>query len=324
MLALGIEGTAHTLGIGIVSEERILADIRKVYKPKEGIHPREAARFLAENMKEAITEALNEANISYDEIDVISFSKGPGLGPCLRTVATAARVLAMKYDKPIIGVNHCIAHIEIGNWLSKAKDPLVVYCSGANTQILKLRESRYRIFGETLDVGIGNMLDKFGRELGLEHPQGPKIEELAREGKNYIRLPYTVKGTDLSFSGLLTSAIQKYKSKRFAIEDICFSLQETAFAMITEVTERALAHLNAKEVLLTGGVGNNKRLQEMLKLMVSEHGAKFYIPEGYCSDNGVMIAVLGLLMFKHGYEDDIDATKVDPNFRPDSVDVFWR
>lgn len=353
MICLGIEGTAHTLGIGIVnSDNRVLADERRTYSPRAGIHPREAAQFIADNFKNALDSALEKSNLEFNHINLISFSQGPGLGPCLRTVATGARALSLHYKIPIIGVNHCIAHIEIGKITGKFHNPLVLYVSGGNTQILKLsetlsrssdnevvglseapprssdtfgvglRDKRYRIFGETLDIGIGNMLDKFGRSAGLKHPAGPRIEELAKNGKNYIELPYVVKGTDLSFSGVLTSAEQKLKAGA-GLEDLCFSLQETAFSTLTEVTERALAHLKAKELLLTGGVGNNERLQKMLGIMAKEHNAKFGFPKNYCSDNGVMIAILGLLMYNSGIRHCIEDTIIKQKFRSDDVEILW-
>lgn len=323
MLVLGIEGTAHTMGIGIVnSKNEVLADVRKTYVPAAGIHPREAAHFLGENIKPALDEAFNQANLKFKDIDMISFSQGPGLGPCLRTAATAARTLSLYHNIPLLGVNHCVAHIEIGKVLGNFKDPLALYVSGANTQITKLKESRYRVFGETLDIGIGNMLDKFGRETGMKHPAGPKVEELARKGKKYIEMPYVVKGTDLSFSGILTSAVEKYK-KGESLEDICYSLQETSFSMLCEVTERALAHLKANEVILIGGVGYNKRLQEMLSLVAEEHNAKFFTPVKYCGDNGVMIAMLGLLEHESGVRMKFEDTVVIPDQRTDDIDVIW-
>jgi universal protein Kae1 len=322
MITLGIEGTAHTLGVGIMNSGRdVLADVRRVYQPVKGIHPREASQFISENMRSAVDSALEAAGLDYRDMDLISFSQGPGMGPCLRTVATAARTLSLHYKIPILGVNHCVAHIEIGRVLCKLKDPLILYVSGGNTQILKLKDRYYRIFGETLDIGVGNMLDKFGRETGLEHPAGPKIEDLAERGGRYIELPYVVKGTDLSFSGLLTNAIDK--SRDSSLEDVCFSLQETAFAMLTEVTERALAHLKAGEVLLTGGVGNNLRLQEMLEAMSEEHKASFGVPKKYCSDNGVMIALLGLSMHESGIRQGIGDTEVKQRFRTDEVEIKW-
>ena len=323
MISLGLEGTAHTLGVGIVDEKKVLADRRAVYQPKQGIHPREASRFIADKMKETLDAALDDSHIRKEDVDLFTFSQGPGLGPCLRTVATAARALALHYRKPIMGVNHCIAHIEIGKLVCKKTNPLILYVSGGNTQILKLREGRYRIYGETLDIGVGNMLDKFGRTVGLKHPAGPKIEELARRGDRFIKMPYAVKGTDLSFSGILTNAEQKYRKKGYPLKDLCHSLQETSFSMLAEVTERALAHLKADELLLVGGVGNNKRLQAMLSIMSKEHGCSFGVPEKYCSDNGVMIAYTGLLMYNSGVRMEIKDTVARQRYRTDDVQVVW-
>ncbi|MFC2154500.1 bifunctional N(6)-L-threonylcarbamoyladenine synthase/serine/threonine protein kinase [Candidatus Altiarchaeota archaeon] len=324
MITLGIEGTAHTLGVGIVDGDKVLADAKSTYQPVGGgLHPRDAAQHMGDNMRDVLESALEQANISMEELDVVSFSQGPGMGPCLRTCATAARTLALHHRKPLVGVNHCVAHIQVGLVLGGLKDPLSLYVSGGNTQITKLEEGRHRVFGETLDVGVGNMLDKFGREVGLEHPAGPKIEKLARDGKEYIELPYVVKGTDLSFSGILTSSVQKYNKDKLPLEDVCFSLQETAFSMLCEVTERALAHLKAKEILLTGGVANNKRLQEMLSLVADEHKTKFYVPKGYCGDNGVMIAMLGEAMHKSGIETRIEDSIIDQGWRTDQVEITW-
>lgn len=324
MITLGLEGTAHTLGVGIIDGEYgILADVRMTYTPEEGgIHPREASHYMSGHMKEALDKALDKAGLSSKDIGLISFSQGPGLGPCLRTVATAARTLALHQKIPVIGVNHCIAHIEVGRVKTGFKDPLVVYASGANTQIIKLTEGRYRVFGETLDVGLGNMLDKFGRMTGIDHPAGPKIEKLALQGRKFIELPYTVKGTDLSFSGVLTAAAQKH-GKGERLEDVCHSLQETVFSMVTEVSERALAHLKAESVLLTGGVGNNKRLQQMLALMSEEHDADFGFPGGLLGDNAVMIAMLGLSMHNAGDRMRIEDTAVDTKQRADGIKVTW-
>lgn len=323
MITLGLEGTAHTLGVGVVDEKRILADRRATYQPRGGIHPREASRFIAEGMKKTLDAALDDAGITMGDIGLFTFSQGPGLGPCLRTVATAARALALHYRKPIMGVNHCIAHIEIGRLVCKKRNPLVLYVSGGNTQILRLREGRYRVYGETLDIGVGNMLDKFGRTVGLKHPAGPRIEEQAGKGDRLIELPYVVKGTDLSFSGILTNAEQKYRGGKYRLEDICYSLQETSFSMLAEVTERALAHLKADELLLVGGVGNNRRLQDMLSIMSRGHGCSFCVPEGYCSDNGVMIAYTGLLMYNSGVRMGMKDTVARQRYRTDEVDVLW-
>ncbi|AAL80296.1 UGMP family protein [Pyrococcus furiosus DSM 3638] len=324
MIALGIEGTAHTLGIGIVTENKVLANVFDTLKTeKGGIHPKEAAEHHAKLLKPLLRKALEEAGVSMEDIDVIAFSQGPGLGPALRVVATAARALAIKYNKPIVGVNHCIAHVEITKMFG-VKDPVGLYVSGGNTQVLALEGGRYRVFGETLDIGIGNALDVFARELGLGFPGGPKIEKLALKGEKYIELPYAVKGMDLSFSGLLTEAIRKYKSGKYRVEDLAYSFQETAFAALVEVTERALAHTEKEEVVLVGGVAANNRLREMLRIMAEDRGVKFFVPPyDLCRDNGAMIAYTGLRMYKAGIKFKLEETIVKQKFRTDEVEVVW-
>jgi N6-L-threonylcarbamoyladenine synthase len=326
MIALGIEGTAHTCGVGIVNERGdILANEIKMYKPeKGGIHPREAANHHAEHLVPTIKTAVEKAGLKFQDIDLVTFSQGPGLGPCLRTVATGARALALSLGVPIIGVNHCIAHLEIGRIKTEAKDPVLLYASGGNTQVIAFANGKYRIFGETLDIGVGNMLDKLGREIGLGYYAGPKIEKAALEGSKLLDLPYSVKGMDLAFSGILTAAMQ-HRSKGESIEDICFSVQETCFAMLTEVTERAMAHIEKSEVLLGGGVVQNKRLQAMVASMAHDRGGLTFVPDRtLCMDNGAMIAWTGLVMYEGGVRMTVKDTEIDQRFRTDQVDVTWR
>lgn len=326
MLCLGFEGTAHTFGAGIAtSEGEILANTKKVYQPEEGgIHPREAAQSHSQNARKVLNKAIEEADIKPEEIDLISFSQGPGLGSCLRTVATAARALAVWLDIPIIGVNHCVSHIEIGRLTENAQDPVTLYVSGGNTQVIAYDSARYRIFGETLDIAIGNCLDTFARKIGLPHPGGPRLEKLAKESENLIELPYSVKGMDLSFSGLMTEAVRKH-DEGASLEDLAYSLQETAFASMVEVTERAVAHTEKDEVMLVGGVAANQRLRDMLELMSQEHGADFFVPPmEYCADNGAMIAWNGILAHKAGKKQDVEDTKIRQRWRTDEIEIPWR
>lgn len=330
MITLGIEGTAHTVGIGIVEDVgdscNVLSNEFKIYCPEHGgIHPREAANHHAEIISGLIKESMDKADINYSDVDLVSFSRGPGLGPCLRTAATAARALSLSLDKPLVGVNHCVAHIEIGRGTIKdCIDPVLLYTSGANTQVIGFAEGKYRVFGETLDIGIGNCLDKFGRNVGLEFPCGPKIEKLALDGDKYLDLPYSIKGMDIAFSGLMTAAISYFK-KGERLEDICYSIQETTFAALTEVTERAMAHIEKNEVLLGGGVASNSRLREMVEIMSSERDGVFFVPErSLCVDNGTMIAWLGFLMYDSGVRMKVEDSFIDQRFRTDMVDVTWR
>lgn len=326
MITLGIEGTAHTLGVGIVDSERnVLANELDMFKPAQGgLHPREAANHHAEVASRIISRALDAAGVSPGDIDLISFSMGPGLGPCLRVAATAARALSCSLGVPIVGVNHCIAHLEIGRALTGCTDPALLYASGGNTQIIAFAEGRYRIFGETQDIGIGNMLDKLGRDLGMGFYAGPVFERLAKDGDKLYELPYSVKGMDVAFSGLMTAALALQR-KGVRLEDIALSVQETAFAMLTEVTERAMAHIGKDEVLLGGGVAQNMRLREMVAEMAAERGAEMFVPDRrFCMDNGAMIAWLGYEMHNAGVRMDVSETAVRQRFRTDEVEVTWR
>lgn len=325
LLCLGIESTAHAFSMGIVSSDgEILSMASREFLPeKGGIHPREAAKFISSIASEVLLETIERSEKKLSSMDFIAFSQGPGLGPCLRTGATVARALAAYLDVPLVGVNHCVAHIEIGKLLTGVKDPVTLYVSGGNTIVASYEGGRYRIFGETLDIAVGNCLDVFAREAGIPHPGGPRIEKLAEEGKNFIPLPYTVKGMDLSFSGLLTAAISALR-KGYRLEDICYSLQETAFSMLAEVTERAVAHTEKKEVLLTGGVAANRRLQAMIESIAEEHGARFcVVPKEYAGDNGSMIAWTGVLAFKHGMTSPIEKSFIKQKWRLDDVEAPW-
>jgi N6-L-threonylcarbamoyladenine synthase/protein kinase Bud32 len=281
------------------------------------------------NFMSTIQRALSLASLSMKEIDLIAFSQSPGLGPCLKIGAMVSRMISQLLTIPIVAVNHCIGHIEIGRLMCKIDDPLTLYVSGGNTIVSAFESGKYQIFGETLDIPIGNMIDMFGRDAGLMHPGGPKIEKLARNSTNYIPLPYVVKGMDLSFSGLYTAAKYLLQSEdyglKYDLSDVAYSLQETAFAMLTEVTERALAHTEKKEVLLTGGVAANKRLQSMIKYISKEHDARFeVVPLKYAGDNGAMIAWAGILRYQAEGEHDISETVIKPKERMDQIPIPWR
>lgn len=225
---------------------------------------------------------------------------------------------------PLVGVNHCVAHLEVGRALMGCEDPVLLYASGGNTQVIAYAAGRYRVFGETLDIGIGNMLDKYGRAAGLPFPSGPALERLARGGRRLLPLPYSVKGMDVAFSGMLTSALQM-RADGATAEDLAMSLQEVAFAMLVEVAERAMAHVGRDELLLGGGVAANARLGEMARLMAEGRGARAFVPEPrYCVDNGAMIAVLGAMMLAAGTTTRLEDSAVRQRFRTDEVEVTWR
>jgi len=312
----------NTFGAGIAtSEGNILANEKSTYMSKKGsgIIPNEAAEHHKKFGTQMISDVLKKANLDISEIDFISIAVGPGLAPCLKVGIDIAKELAIKNKKPIVEVNHPVAHIEIGKLTTQSEDPIILYTSGGNTQIIAFTEGRYRIFGETMDVPVGNAIDTLAREIGLSQPYGPNFDIAAKTGK-YINMPYVVKGMDLSFSGMVTDAVKKFKSGSSA-EDVCYSFQETAFSMLAEVTERALAHTGKNEVLLVGGVAASKRMQKMIETMCEERGAKmFVVPKEYSGDNGAMIAWAGLLSKKFVEPEKVD---MSPRWRTDEVDISW-
>ncbi|KAH7682006.1 N6-L-threonylcarbamoyladenine synthase protein [Dioscorea alata] len=334
LISIGFEGSANKIGIGIATlDGNILANPRSTYitPPGHGFLPRETAQHHLQNLTRLLRSALDEAGISPADIDCICYTKGPGMGAPLQVCAAAVRVLAKLWNKPLVGVNHCVAHIEMGRVVTGAEDPVVLYVSGGNTQVIAYSEGKYRIFGETIDIAVGNCLDRFARVLNLSNDPSPgyNIEQLAKKGEKFIDLPYVVKGMDVSFSGILSYiesiAPVKLESKECTEADLCYSLQETLFAMLVEITERAMAHCDTKDVLIVGGVGCNLRLQEMMKAMCAERGGRLYATDDrYCIDNGAMIAYTGLLAFAHGITTPLEESTFTQRFRTDEVHAIWR
>ncbi|KAL9074519.1 MAG: hypothetical protein Q9157_004378 [Trypethelium eluteriae] len=236
----------------------------------------------------------------------------------------------------------------MGRTITSSSNPIVLYVSGGNTQIIAYASHRYRIFGETLDIAVGNCLDRFARTLNISNDPAPgyNIEQLAKKGRRLLDLPYAVKGMDCSFGGILASidvmAAELERAEReggkwrvpggdgeekdvVTREDLCFTLQETVYAMLVEITERAMAHVGANQVLIVGGVGCNERLQEMMGLMAESRGGSVYATdERFCIDNGIMIAHAGLLAYRTGFDTKMEDTTCTQRFRTDEVYVGWR
>lgn len=347
VLALGIEGSANKIGVGVVryrqghadGEYDILSNPRKTYitPAGQGFLPRETAWHHQAHVNAIVRSALLEAGVEMSDIDVICYTKGPGMGGPLQSCAVCARTLALLFKKPIVGVNHCVAHIEMGRVATKCNNPVVLYVSGGNTQVIAYSNGKYSIFGETIDIAVGNCLDRFARKVGLSNDPSPgyNIEQMAKKPNEdgskpkYVELPYVVKGMDVSFSGLLTFIEKELKTKMSSgdvtANDLCYSLQETIFAMLVEITERAMAHTGAKQVLIVGGVGCNVRLQEMMDDMVQARGSSLCaMDHRYCIDNGAMIAQAGIFAYQMNQITPMSEATCTQRFRTDQVDVVWR
>lgn len=324
---LGIESTAHTFSASVVTmREKLLSDVRDVYVPAEGrgIHPTEASNHHASVAARVIREAIEVSGLRTDQIDGIAYSMGPGLGPCLRVGAVSARTLALSLFRPLIPVNHAIGHIELGCMLTGATSPLVLLISGGHTMVLSCSSGMWRVLGETLDLTLGQLLDQLGRHVGYASPCGGRIEEAASRSRTYLPLPYTVKGNDVSFSGLLTAAKRMVDAGE-PFEDVCFSVQETAFATAVEVTERALAFTGNAEVMVVGGVAANRRLAQMLGIMVQRHSARLsVVPPRYSGDCGAQIAWTGVLAYRAGITVPPSEGVVKQSWRLDTVHLPWR
>ena len=330
---LGIESTAHTFSFGLVDPNGVpIPSVSDTIRPTEGgIHPREAADHHVDYSTELFANLLSDNDLTSMDISGVAYSQGPGMGACLRIGAAAARTISSKLKVPLIGVNHCVAHIEIGRQQCGCDDPILLYVSGGNTQVIARLDGRYRVLGETLDIGIGNMLDKFARSHGIPFPGGPQIEKAALRWKQEnpnpsivgLELPYAVHGMDLTFSGLLTAA-NKLVQKGKPFDAVCWSLQEHAFAACIEVAERALAHTGKSEILLGGGVACNERLRTMSEIMCKERGASSHCPpKMYCIDNGTMIARLGYLELESGRITTPNKSGVDQELRTDHTPIIW-
>ena len=330
---LGIESTAHTFSFGLVDPHGVpRPSFSGTLRPDQGgIHPREAADHHVNLASKLLLSLMKKEQLNANDFCLIAYSQGPGMGPCLRTGAAVARSLSTHLKIPMVGVNHCVAHIEIGRQQCGSDDPILLYVSGGNTQVIARLDGRYRVLGETLDIGVGNMLDKFARNHGIPFPGGPVVEKKSNHWLEQnpnatlegLELPYAVHGMDLAFSGLLTAAT-KMVADGSPLESVCWSLQEHAFAACIEVAERALAHTGKKEILLGGGVACNQRIRDMSKLMCAQRGATSHVPEPkYCVDNGTMIALLGHLEFMQGRVTNLDFSGVDQEMRTDQTPITW-
>lgn len=330
---IGFEGSANKISVGIVRDGEVLSNPRRTYitPAGQGFLPSDTARHHRQHVLTVLREALDEAGLTPAQLDGVAYTKGPGMGAPLASVAVVARTVAQLWSLPILGVNHCIGHIEMGRLITGAENPTVLYVSGGNTQVIAYSEQRYRIFGETIDIAIGNCLDRFARVINVSNDPSPgyNIEQLARKGTKYLALPYAVKGMDVSLSGIL-SFIEERSARllqdgTYTKEDLCFSLQETIFAMMIEITERAMAHCGSSEVLIVGGVGCNLRLQEMMGIMCEERGAKLFATDmRFCIDNGAMIAQAGCEMLGAGMVTPWEETAITQRFRTDDMLVKWR
>ncbi len=324
MLTIGIESSAHTFGVGIVDKGRVLANEKLMYDVgSRGMIPSKVAETHVKNARTVIRMALDKAKVEMRDIEGVGYTRGPGIGACLQVGQLAAKTIAAGLGVKIVPVNHAVAHAEITKHEAGFGDPITLYVSGGNSQLLKLAKGpspHYQILGETFDIGVGNMLDAFAREIKLKPAWGSTVARFAANGK-YIEMPYTVKGMDFAFTGLLTyaSSLAGKESK----EDLCYSIQETSFAMLCEATERALLLTNSDELCVCGGVAQSSRLKEMLASVCKEHGMRFgFAANEFNADNGGMIAYVAERMLRNGFSVPLERCDIEQRYRIDRAVVY--
>lgn len=325
MIILGIESSCDETAVAIVKDKKevlssIVASQIDVHKEFGGVVPEVASRIHVENISYCIEQALAQANVTMDMVDAIAVTKGPGLIGCLHVGVQAAKTLAFAYHKPLVPAHHLAAHIYANELVVDMKYPvLALVVSGGNTELVYMKdETSFEILGQTQDDAIGEAYDKVARVLGLGYPGGPKIDKLAREGKNVYTLakPKTQGKYDFSFSGLKSSVLQFVKrmertNQTFNMADLACSFQECALDEIFSRIKVCLDdHPDIRHFVVGGGVSANSRLRERIEELKEQYpNITFTVPPMYCcTDNASMIAVAGTIAYESGRRAGADLT----------------
>ena len=327
---MGIETSCDDSSVAILKNDRevlvnLISSQIDIHALFGGVVPEIASRKHLEAINPLIEKALADTNLSYDDIDLISVTKGPGLMGSLLVGISAAKGLSLATGIPLIGANHMQGHI-CANYLSnKDLEPpfISLVVSGGHTYLCKVNSyTDYEVIGKTLDDAAGESFDKVARKIGLGYPGGPKIDKLAKEGnKDAIDFPRVMldKGSyDFSFSGLKTAVLNyahklEQRGEEVNKADLAASFQEAVVDVLVDKSMMLLKETGLKTLAVSGGVAANSRLKERLKEECDKEGIKFYHPSIIlCTDNAAMIAMAGFLNYKNGAVDD-NFMKVYPN-----------
>jgi N6-L-threonylcarbamoyladenine synthase len=325
ILTLGIESSCDETSVAVVKNGReILSNIIdtqiSIHEKYGGVVPEIASRNHIEAISRVTKKALEEANVKFDDIDVITPTYGPGLVGALLVGLSYAKALSFAINKPLVGVNHIQGHIAANYITYKELKPpfLCVMMSGGNTQLVYVKNyTEFEVLGKTRDDAIGEAFDKVARVVGLGYPGGPKIDKLAKEGNpNAIELPKThFDNLDFSFSGIKTAVINlHHKIPDVNKADLCASFEKTVTEIIIENTKKALKQINVNTVVLAGGVSANSFIREEF-LKLQEKGIKVYMPDlKLCTDNAAMIASAGYYNFINGERSELSLNAI-PNLK---------
>jgi len=324
---LGIETSCDETSVAVLENEKVLSNIVfsqiSIHKKFGGVVPEVAARHHLLNLPIIYEKALEEAGISGKQINAIAVTYGPGLIGALLVGLSFAKGLALRYEIPLIGVNHIIGHV-YANYIAypDLKPPFIVLMvSGGHTEILKVEENKIEVLGKTVDDAAGEAFDKVARILGLGYPGGPEIEKISKAGDpnkfNFPRPMLNSNDYNFSFSGLKTSVlytVQELKNK-IPVADIAASFQEAVIDVLLKKTFKAARNNGINKIVLAGGVAANSRLREKAQILGKKFNYKILIPPlEYCTDNAAMIAMAGYHKYQNGEFDSLELEAI-PNLK---------
>ena len=324
IITLGIESSCDETSVAVVKNGReVLSNVIDtqipIHEKYGGVVPEIASRNHIEAISRVTKKALEIANITFEDIDVITPTYGPGLVGALLVGLSYGKALSYAIDKPLVGVNHIEGHIA-ANYITykQLKPPFIcLLISGGNTQLVHVKDyTEFEILGKTRDDAIGEAFDKVARVVGLGYPGGPKVDNMAKEGKPNIDLPKThFDNLDFSFSGIKTAVINlHHKNPEVNKANLCISFEKAVTEVLIENTLKALKQTQLKTLVLGGGVSANSYIRkEFLKF--EEQGFKVYTPDiKLCTDNAAMIASAGYYNFIAGKTNELDLNAV-PNLK---------
>jgi len=325
ILTLGIESSCDETSASIVRNGReVLSNVIhsqiEIHKQFGGVVPEIASRKHIDNISNVTKQALKEANMSFEDIDIVACTYGPGLVGALLVGVGYAKALSFALNKPLIGVNHIEGHISANYITFKELEPpfLCLVISGGHTHLIYIKDyTKFKILGKTRDDAIGEAYDKVARVIGLEYPGGPKIDKLAKGGQANIKLPETYfDNLDFSFSGIKTAVLNlNHKEPNINKADLCASFEKATTDMLINNTKRAIREMKVDKVALAGGVSANSYIRERFKILGKELGIDIYYPElKLCTDNAAMIASAGYYNFLAGKISSLDLNAV-PNLK---------
>ena len=322
---LGIESSCDETSAAIVKNGReVLSNVINsqiaIHEKFGGVVPEIASRKHIEAISQVVEEALKQANMTFDDIDAVACTYGPGLVGALLVGVGYAKALSYALNKPLVGTNHIEGHIAANYITFKELEPefLCLIISGGHTHLVRIEDyTKFEILGKTRDDAIGEAFDKVARVMELSYPGGPKVDKLAKLGKPNIELPKThLKGLDFSFSGIKTAVINlNHNKKDIKKEDLCASFEETVTDMLIQNTRKAIEETGIKKVALAGGVSANSFIRNKFLEMGKELDVEIYFPElSLCTDNAAMIASAGYYRYLNGNTSDLTLNAV-PNLK---------